>query len=691
MATEKTALRVTELDFDTIKENLKNYLRSQEEFQDYDFEGSGLSVLLDILAYNTHYMGFYLNMVGNEMFLDTAQLRSSVISHAKMINYIPESKKGALSKINITATPSNAEDQTTTSITLEKYTKLLGSDIDGVNYPFVTLYSNTSTKNNNSFTFSNVFVKQGEVVTRQFEMLPSNTTRRFEIPSANVDMDSLVVTVQASSSNTDTHSYSLAEDITELTANSKVYFIEENENLNYTVYFGDNYIGKKPENGSIINLTYLDTVGSPANNISKFTFIEPIAGKYSDNVVVASTVSSYGGVEKETVEQVRFRSPYFYTAQNRAVTKYDYQTLLVKDYNYIDAISIWGGEENDPVIYGKVFVSIKTTGNYQLTNLEKERIKDDLIRSRNVLTVTPEIVDPEYTYLLIRATVTYDQTLTTKTADDIENLVRAAIQDYNDTELDKFDAVFRKSRLQSYIDNAEKSIIGSDVRVFAQKRILIDTLQTKSYEIDFENKISRSTISERLSSFPYLEIYDAGRNLRQAFFDEGPDISTGIESIEITNGGSRYTSVPTVTIIGDGSGAKATAKILSGKVSSITVTNPGQNYTTAVVSITGGDGYGASATATLEATKGVLRTIYYKTNGEKVIIDPTAGSINFETGKITINSLRVFSVEENDLYDENYLTVSVPLMNDTIYVKRNKILSVDDNDPKSATIVMVAE
>lgn len=691
MATEKAALRVTELDFDTIKENLKTYLRSQEEFQDYDFEGSGLSVLLDILAYNTHYMGFYLNMVGNEMFLDTAQIRSSVLSHAKSINYIPESRKGALSKVNITVTPSNAEDQDTNIITLEKYTKLLGSDIDGVNYPFVTLYSNTASKSDGAFSFSNIYVKQGEVVTRQFEMFPTNTSRRFEIPSANVDMDTLVVTVQASSSNTDTHSYSLADDITELTANSMVYFIEENENLNYTVYFGDNYIGKKPQDGSIINFTYLDTVGSPANNISKFTFIEPIAGKYSDNVIVQSTVSSYGGVDKETIEQVRFRAPYFYTAQNRAVTKYDYQTLLVKDYNYIDAISVWGGEENDPVIYGKVFVSIKTSGNYQLTNLEKERIKEDLIRTRNVLTVTPEIVDPEYTYLLIRATVTYDPTLTTKTASEIEELVRAAIQDYNDTELDKFDAVFRKSKLQSYIDSSEKSIVGSDVRVFAQKRILIDTAQTKSYEVNFENKISRSTISERLSSFPTLEIYDAGKNLRQALFDEASDISTGIESVHITNGGSGYTSVPTVTIIGDGSGATATAKILSGSVSSITITDPGQNYTTAVVSITGGDGYGASATVDLEATKGILRTIYYKTNGEKVIIDPTAGTIDFETGKITIDALRVFSVAENDLYDENYLTLTVPLSNDTIYVRRNKILSIDDNDPKAVTVSMVAE
>jgi len=690
MATEKAALRITELDFDTIRENLKAYLRSQNEFQDYDFEGSGLSVLLDILAYNTHYMGFYLNMVGNEMFLDTAQVRTSILSLAKAIGYVPESRKGALSRLNITATPSNTEDQDTTIITLEKYTRLLGSDVDGVNYPFVTLYSNTASKNTGSFAFSNIYVKQGEVSTQQFQMLPTNTTRRFELPSANVDMDSLVVTVQASSSNTDTHQYTLADDITELTANSMVYFMEENENLNYTIYFGDNYIGKKPQDGSIIICTYLDTVGTPANNISKFTFIEPVGDKYSDNVIVTAAASSYGGVDKETIEQVRFRAPYFYTSQNRAVTVNDYETLMTKEYNFIDAISVWGGEDNDPVVYGKVYASIKTTGNYHLTNLEKERIKDELIRTRNVLTVTPEIVDPDYTYILVRATVNYDAALTGRSTGQLEELVRAAIQDYNDTELNKFNATFRKSKLQHYIDNCEKSITGSDIRIFAQRRFLIDTNKTKSYEINFYSPISRDTLTERLVTFPELSVQDANRIARRTYIDESAVISTGIESITVTNSGIGYLSTPTVTIIGDGSGATATAKILSGKVVGITVTNAGQNYTSAVVSITGGDGSGAYGVATLQASKGLLRTIYYKSNGEKSVINPTAGTIDFETGRITIDALRAFDIYENDLYDDGYLTLSVPMRNDSISVVRERILTIDDNDPKAVTVEMVA-
>ena len=225
MSQEKSALRVTELDFLSIRENLKTYLRSQNEFQDFDFDGSGMSVLLDLLAYNTHMMAYYLNMTGNEMFLDTAQIRSSVLSHAKNINYVPGSKQGALSKVNINITPSVTEDQIVSSVVLDKYTRLLGRNKDGINYPFVTLYSNTSSKSGGSFAFSNVFIKQGEVVTLQYPMTSENESRRFEIPSANVDLGTVVITVQESSSNTDTFVYTQAEDITELTANSKVYFI----------------------------------------------------------------------------------------------------------------------------------------------------------------------------------------------------------------------------------------------------------------------------------------------------------------------------------------------------------------------------------------------------------------------------------------------------------------------------------
>lgn len=693
MAEEKTALRIAELDHLSIKENLKNYLRSQEEFQDYDFDGSGLNILLDILAYNTHYMGFYLNAVANEMFIDTAQLRESIISHAKTMNYVPGSKQGAMSRININVTPSPSENQNVSSITLEKYTRLLGRDIDGVNYPFVTLYSNTSTKDSGSFLFSNVYVKQGEVVTLQYLMEPTNSSRIFEIPSSNVDTTTLTITVQESATNTDIYQYTLADDITTVNANSRVYFIEENQNGFYNFYFGDNVIGKKPANNNIIICTYLDNVGSLSNNITAFTFVQPVAGIFSDNVRVTSAVSSYGGVPKESVEEVRFRAPYFYTTQNRAVTEQDYATLLLKDYNYVQDVNVWGGEDHDPVTYGKVFMSIKTRGNFRLTNFEKERIKNDLIQKRNVLTVTPEIVDPEYTFVMISGSIYYNPTLTGRTSNEILELVKAAIYDYNDNELRGFNYALRKFKLQEYINNAEKSITGSDIQILLQKRLTVDTVQTKTYEIKFNTQLRKSSFgTDRISSYPTIAVFDSGGVSRNAYIEEVVENrTTGIHSIRVVSSGQNYTSAPTVTISGDGSGARAVASILGGRVEKIMITNPGTNYTTAVVSLSGGEGFGATAVADLDADRGTLRSLYYKPDGEEVFVNESFGDVLFDEGKIMINSLRATSVESNAFYEENILTIVAPAKNEIIRPVRNGIITFDENDPRAIQLTVVAE
>ena len=691
MATEKSALRITELDFLEIRENLKTYLQSQSEFQDFDFEGSGMAVLLDILAYNTHYMSYYLNMVGNEMFLDTAQLRESIISHAKLMNYVPASSQGALAKVNIKVTPSNAEDNTSTILTLNKYTRLLGTDKDGVNYPFVTLYSNTVSKNTGTFDFANVSIKQGQVITLQYLMDSGNESRRFEIPSGNVDTETIVISVQESSSNTDTKIYNLSEDITEVTANSTVYFIEENEKQNYTFYFGDGVIGKKPKNGNVVICTYLDNAGSVTNNISRFVFTEDIGG-YTDNIIVTSTTGSYGGIDKEGIEQVRFRAPYFYTTQNRAVTKNDYETLLLKDYNNIEAVSVWGGEDNDPVVYGKVFISLKTSGNYQLTNLEKETIKQDLIQKRNVLTVTPEIVDPEYSFIIVKGNVYYDPKRTALSADEIKQLAIAATQDYSDDELNTFSSVFRKSKLQSYIENSEQSITGSDIDILVQKRILIDTERTKTYTINFNMPLAKTLFSDNvLHSYPEITVFDSAGVPRNVSIEEVPTINSGIDSIEILDGGINYTSAPTITIIGDGTGATATAQVIGGRIQKITITNPGANYTSAVIQLSGGEGTGGALKPILQSRIGTLRSFYYKTNREKVIVNSNFGTIDYDKGILTITSLRATDVIENDYYDDGYLTLTVPAENENIFTQRNRILSIDYSDARSIQLTAMAE
>lgn len=689
--TSNTALRIAELDFDTIKTNLKTFLRSQSEFQDYDFEGSGMSVLLDILAYNTHYMGYYLNMVGNEMFMDTAQLRSSILSHAKNINYLPGSKHGARALINILVTPSNTEDNVSSSITLDKYTRFLGTDIDGINYNFVAINSNTATKNTGTFSFSNVEIIQGETVSLQYLMDPTNTKRRFKIPSANVDTNTIEVRVQDSSTNTDVTVYSRSNNVVDLASNSTVYFIEESDDYSYNLYFGDNVIGKTPKNGNIITVTYLDTVGTGANNISKFGIKDMIGGLYRDNVAVTTVNSSYGGIDKETIEQVRFRAPFAYGTQNRGVTTEDYKTLLLKDFSNIQAVSVWGGEDNDPIVYGKVYIAIKTRQNYALTNADKEYIKKELIRNRNVVTVTPEIVDPEFTYIRVVGNVNYNPALTTLSENQLRELVKAAIFDYNDDELTDFAATFRKSKLQTYIEAADKSITGSDIAIYIQKRVILTTTGSKRYEINFNMPIKKGSFTDRIYSYPEILTYDGNGIERNTLFEEVLDSLSGINSFQITNAGYGYETAPTVTISGDGSGATGIAKISGGKVTSIEITNKGSDYTKATVELSGGGGIGATATALLENNYGTIRSYYYKSTGEKVPITSVAGSINYTTGQLVINSLVTTGTVDNDFYPDGTVTFFAPSGKEIITPLRNRIVLVDDTDAKSIQIEMVAE
>ena len=688
MSTSNTSLRVADLDFFSIRTNLKNYLRSQSEFSDYDFEGSGMSVLLDVLAYNTYYNSFYLNMAANEAFLDTAQLRQSVLSHAKMINYVPTSSQGALAKINVKVTPEGTEPLPGT-VTLEKYTRLYGRDRDGINYPFVTVNANTSSKTANTYSFANVTIKQGEVITRQFAMTANNVSRRFDIPSANIDTSTLFVTVQESSSNSTTREYKHAEDITTLSGDSLAYFVEENSAVGYTVYFGDGIIGYAPKIGNIVNITYLDTIGAMSNSISDFVFTEKVGGNFSNNVRITVSGSSYGGTDKETVDQIRFRAPQFYTTQNRAVTVQDYESLLTKDYNNIDAVSIWGGEDNDPPVYGKVYLSLKTKGFYSLSNLEKENIKESLISNRNVLTVTPEIVDPNYIFILVRGKVTYNPSLTTKSSNEILQVVKNAINNYVATELNTFKSTFRRSKLSFYIESSDPSITGSDVYVYLQSRQLITLNERKNYSIKFNTPLSKGSFSNRLYSYPQFTVLDSSFTSRNVFVEEVPESFTGVDTIEIVNSGINYTSGANVIITGDGTGATVKSTVVNGKFINITVTNKGSGYTRAFVNITDTAGSEAVAIARLESRFGTLRTYYYRDNGEKIIVNSSAGTIDYDTGEVVLSSLNPLSIATNDFYDKNILTVNVVPDGDIIPPLRNRILSLEETNAQSIQVEMV--
>ena len=263
----------------------------------------------------------------------------------------------------------------------------------------------------------------------------------------------------------------------------------------------------------------------------------------------------------------------------RSVTKNDYENLLIKNYNNIEAVTVWGGEENDPVTYGKVYFSIKTKGNFELTNFEKENIKNKLIQTRNVLTVTPEIVDVDYVYVLVKGTVRYDSKITDLTAGDLLAYVKAAIYDYASQKLSNFNSTFRKADLQNYILNSEKSITGTDLHIVLQKRFKIDTANKRTYVVKYNLPISKSVIDiNKLSSFPDFQVFDTSGVSRNAFIEEVPEVLTGIDSILIESTGQNYTSIPSVEITGDGNGATATAIVSGGRVTGIQITNPGTNY-----------------------------------------------------------------------------------------------------------------
>lgn len=684
-------LRITELDPASIKENLKDFLRGQTEFQDYDFEGSGIGVLLDILAYNAHYHGFYTNMVGNEMYLDTAQIRAAVVSRAKELGYVPASAQGAKAVISITVTPSDAEDQDLQILTLDKYTKFLARDKDGVNYQFVTVNSNTVSKSANTFQFENVQLKQGEVTTLQYLMDAQNGKRRFTLPSANVDTTTLQVSVQASTTDTNIEEYAVAQDITEVDAESPVYWIEENEMGQYSIQFGDGFIGKRPNTGSVVIVTYIETEGLKGDNIGVFYLSDAIGGEFNDNVSIQVSNTSFGGTAKESIEDTRFRAPHYYTTQNRAVTTQDYETLILKDYNNIDAVAVWGGEDNDPVIYGKVFASFKTKGNYFLTNLEKQRIIEELITNRNMVTVTPEIVDPEYVYLLVKGTINYNPALTSKTAEEILSLVKAAIGDYNTQELNRFNSTFRKSKLQSYIEGADKSILGSDITVYVQKRVLMEAGTYKVYNIDYDVPLKKGDYKNKLYSTPFIKAFDFNAVERQVFFEEKPFSETGIDAVSILNQGKNYISAPTVTIEGDGTGATAQAYVRGGKLYKVEITNRGTNYTRATITLSGGNGSEARAVARLQAKFGTIRSFYYTNTGEKVILSENVGTIDYENGTIDLVSFASRGTNGQGYYGQDEITMNFPVDREIILPLRNRILSIDEADPIAIQLNSVVE
>lgn len=673
-------LRVTELDFDTIKLNLKTFLNQQSQFTDYDFEGSGLNVLLDILAYNTHYNAYYLNMVANESFLDTALLRDSVVSHAKALGYVPHSMKAPVATINFAVTSGTSTDGT---LTIPAGYSFLSNQIDSKVYNFVVLEDTTVTKASGSYYFENLDISEGQLITYSFNHNQTGNPKQvFTLPDNDIDTTTIKVGVSPTSTTTEIAVYNLVTDILDITNDSHVYYLQETKNGQYQIYFGNDVIGKSLPDGAVVSVTYLVTNGTSANKANNFVGALTLTDSLNEtltNFTVTPVSAASGGSERESVDDIKFGSAAQFATQNRLITTKDYESYLKKNYPAVDSISVWGGEEETPKAYGKVYIALKPKKDYYISEIEKQRIINEIISPKSVVSVDTVIRDPEYLYLLVANYVEYDKKKTTQNAEGIKNSIRNAILLYNENNLNQFGSTFVLSKLQDNIDSVDLNAIrGSETVLRLQKRFEPDLTKSASYTINFNAELHRGTITNRMTSTQF-DVYDSFGTRRTVLLEEIPQSYTGVSSIEVTNGGSGYLISPTVTITGDGSGATAIATIVNGRVDSITVTNRGSGYTRALVVISGGSGYGATAIAILDSKYGTVRTIYYDEFVQRQVVNENAGTIDYSSGTITLNDVRILSVTS----DDGLIRLTIESERGILSSTKNTIITIDDTDSTS--------
>jgi hypothetical protein len=673
-------LQISDLDFDQIKANLKAYLKQQSQFQDYDFDGAGLNILLDILAYNTHYNSYYLNMVANEAFLDTALLRDSVVSHAKTLGYIPFSVTAPRAIVNVTVDSGTTTPET---LTIPKGFTFSSNLIDSLSYNFVVLEETTVTKANTSFVFENLDIYEGSLLSYVFNYTEnSNPKSIFVLPDNNIDTTTISVSVSPNVGNTSTQVYNQVTDILDITSTSEAYFLQESKNGNYEIYFGDGVIGKALNDGAVVTVTYLVTNGVAANQTDGFIAAAPI-GAYSDIVIDVVDVAS-GGSTRETVDSIKYSAAAQYATQNRLVTVKDYESYIKSKYPNIDALSVWGGEEETPKVFGKVFISLKPKANYFLSETEKQRIIDEIINPKAIVSVAAEIRDPEFLYLLANSKVQYDPRKTTLDEETLKSQLKQSIISYKNTNLNKFGAYFVLSDFQDYgISTVSDSIIGSESVVRVQKRFTPKINEIASYSIKFNAQLHRGTSSNKLLSTEF-NVLDSTGVIRRATFEETPQSFTGVSQIQITSPGSGYTTSPTVTISGDGSNAAAEAVVVNGRIQSIRITNRGTDYTRAIITITDETGYGADAVAVIDGRIGTLRTIYYDSLAQRQIINSNAGEIDYDNGTITINSINFLSVNA----DDGLIRIDIEAERGIIQSLRNSIITIDETDPTAIVNIL---
>lgn len=550
-------INIAELDFDAIKANLKEFLKGQSEFQDYDFEGSGLSVLLDVLAYNTHYNALYDNLAVNELFLDSAVKRNSVVSLAKTLGYTPRSAKCATATVNVQITSVNQGPSVAIIPAFSPFT----TTIDGKNYTFYNRAPLSATGPATVYQINNATITQGEYLTYRFTVSDNG---RYIIPNANVDLETLRVRVQENAQSSDFQTYTQSTSLVEADSESRVYWVKEIDDGLYELVFGNGIIGTSLVSGNVINIDYFVSGLDAPNGARVFQYAgNPAIDGAVTSVYVVTPAS--GGAEPEDVQSIKFNAPRMYAAQNRAVTTDDYKTIIYNNFAEAKSVAVWGGEDNNPPTYGKTYVCVKPKSATKLTNQQKSDIVNTILASKNVVSVTPEVLDPEYLNIALNVTIYYNPRNTIRTASEIENLVRDTIFNYDDSDLQRFDGVYRHSKLSRLIDATEPSILNNNTTVLIRRKIAARYNVSAQYLLNIVNPIYTTGLPEDV-------IYTTG------FFIAGSD---------------------TVHYLDD-------------------------------------DGVGN------------MRLYYIGASAEKIIVDPTIGTVDYANGIINIKNLHITAMADID-------------------------------------------
>ena len=509
-------LNVTELDFENIKANLKTFLSTQDEFSDYNFEGSALNVLVNTLAYNTHYNAMLAHMLANESFLDTAVKRASVVSIAKSLGYTPTSKKAAASSINITVFPDPA--YTATTLTLLRGTPIQ-TTVGSNTFTFFPQEDVTATLTNvaelsaDVFQFLAVEIKEGRRISNSF-IVDGQPLEPFVIPNKDVDTSTIRVRVQKSATDFSVDSYFYKSKITTVKSTDKVFFLEEGIDGYYSIKFGDDIIGKKLDAGNFVIIDYLNTAGSDANNAKVFTVGNTITGS-AESVTVTTIANSSGGTARESVESIKQHAPRYNATKERAVTSNDYQALILAENANVQSVSVWGGEDNVPPMYGKVFISLNPYPGSIITQIDKDRIQNEIIEPRTPVAIQPEFVDPEYTYVGVNAATKYNSKTTSLTGGQIEAGVLSAVSEFFTVDLNNLNKNLYYSDLHDTIKNTSDSILSVTLNLKVQKRIPMALLNAiGNFKSTFNVKVQPRTLSTT-----WMDVAITGVTYKSKFVD----------------------------------------------------------------------------------------------------------------------------------------------------------------------------